>query len=90
MISLEDKLAELTARFDARASEGRRALSSAMKRDDRKAVAARAHKIAGIAGMVGRAEIGVAALELERIAECGGDMKRAAKLLDDLLAALEA
>lgn len=90
MISLEEKLAELTARFDARASEERRALNSALKRDDRKMVATCAHKIAGIAGMIGRSEIGAAAFELEGLAESGGDMELAAKCLDGLLAALEA
>lgn len=90
MTSLEDKLAELTARFDARAGDERRALNSAVKRGDRVMVASCAHKIAGIAGMVGRSEIGAAALELEGLAESGGDMKRAAKCLDGLLAALGA
>lgn len=87
-LELEAKMAELAARFDARAPEERAALRAAVAKDDRAAVAARAHKLAGIAGMFGRPEIGAAALNLEEVAESDADMTQAADRLDALLAAL--
>lgn len=86
--ALAARLAELTARFRARAAEERAELSRALGEDDRATVAERAHKLAGNAGMFGEAELGAAALELEEAAETGTDMREAGERLLALLAAL--
>lgn len=86
--ALAAKLAELSARFRQRASEDCAALAEAVAADDRPAVAERAHKLAGNAGMFGYAGIGAAALELELAAETKGDMRAPAERLLALLAAL--
>jgi HPt (histidine-containing phosphotransfer) domain-containing protein len=85
---IESKLAELAARFAARAPEMRAAIAGALAAGDTAAVIEGAHKLAGIAGMFGHADIGAAALALEEAALSGGDCAEHGatllKLLDDL------
>jgi HPt (histidine-containing phosphotransfer) domain-containing protein len=68
---IESKLAELAARFAARAPAERAAIADALAARDTPAVIDRAHKLAGIAGMFGPHEIGQAALALEEAALTG-------------------
>lgn len=84
--AVKQKLADLSARFGARANEYRRALAAAVAADDRAMLAAEAHKLAGIAAMFGHPRIGEAALALEQAAE--GDAAYADEMasLDLLLA----
>ena len=89
MNPLDAKLAELGARFDARAGDERTSLADALAAGDRAAIAQQAHRLAGIAGMFGREEVGTAALDLEAAAEAGADMADAAARLDGLLASLQ-
>ncbi len=86
--ALASKLAELAARFRQRASEDHASLASAVATNDRLAVADLAHKLAGIAGMFGFAQIGSVALELEQAAETNADMHEPAERLLALLSAL--
>ena len=81
-------MAELTARFAARAQSEHTAIEQALATGDRKAVVQRAHTLAGNAGMFGQPELGAAALELEEAAENGEDMAPAGSRLLALLAAL--
>ena len=85
MITVEGQLAQLAARFDARAPAERAALEKALLDDDHQTLASQAHKLAGIAGIFGRDEIGIAAFALEEAIEAGGDILSAAALLDALL-----
>ena len=79
------KMAEMAARFAHRAGEFRAELADATTRDDRTALAAVAHRLAGIAPMFGQAAIGEVALELEEAAETGGEYAALASQLDRLL-----
>lgn len=81
-------MAELAARFDARAEDERHALAAALSDEDFVAIADLAHRLAGIAGMFHRHEIGAAALALEEAAEAGQDLAVPAANLDALLARL--
>ena len=83
------KLAELGRKFAARAREERAALAQAMADDDRTALRDRAHKLAGIAPMVGFPRVGEAALALELAAEDGAAITAPAQALDQTLAAIE-
>ncbi len=73
MSGIEGKLAELAARFAARASAERTAIAEALASGDTPAVVDRAHKLAGIAGMFEHHEVGEAALALEEAALAGED-----------------
>lgn len=85
MTELEGKIAALATRFAARMPEERSAIATALSAGDRETLIDRAHKLAGIAGMFGRPEIGAAALELEQRLLAGGDHREeAARLLDIL------
>ena len=86
--ALAAKLAELSQRFANRAVEELAAIEQALADGDRAALARRAHTLAGNAGMFGQPEIGAAALELEELAETGGEVGPAASRLLELLAAL--
>ena len=81
-------MAELSARFEARAAEERAALAEALARNDREALRDRAHKLVGIAGMFGFPAIGDAASALETAAEIGEDVQGPARALDTLLAGI--
>lgn len=81
MSPLEAKMAELEARFLSRLPEERAELSVSLADDDREGIVERAHKLAGIAGMLGAAELGDAARELEEVARAGGAFAEAAERL---------
>jgi HPt (histidine-containing phosphotransfer) domain-containing protein len=83
--ALESKLADLAARFAARAPEERAAIADALATADNAALIQRAHKLAGIAGMFGHADIGAAALALEETALAGKDYSQRVALLLALL-----
>ena len=85
MTGLEAKLAELSSRFADRLPEERAAIANAIEIGDRRALIDRAHKLAGIAGMFGRPDIGAAALELEQSAMADADFSEEASQLLDLL-----
>lgn len=85
MSTLESKLAELAARFAARAPAERAAISDALAASDRAALVDRAHKLAGIAGMFGHSDIGVAALAVEEAALAGEDCAQQGAALLELL-----
>jgi HPt (histidine-containing phosphotransfer) domain-containing protein len=82
---LEAKLAELAARFADRLPEERAAIAGAIDIGDRAAVIDRTHKLAGIAGMFGRSDIGAAALDLEQRVLADADFSEEAARLLDLL-----
>lgn len=88
MNSLDAKLAQLAADFAARAAGERAAVVAALAADDRSTLQDRAHKLAGIAPMMGFAAIGEAALALEATAENGADCAAPAQRLCALLANL--
>ncbi|WP_158586803.1 Hpt domain-containing protein [Aurantiacibacter zhengii] len=83
------KMAQMAARFAARAGEHEAALRAAIAAEDREAMASQAHRLAGIAGMFGQPQIGEAAAHLEDLAEAGEDYLGAAELLSALLRDLE-
>jgi HPt (histidine-containing phosphotransfer) domain-containing protein len=85
---LAGKLAELAARFAARAPQEREALAAALAAGDTATLIDRAHKLAGIAGMVGHSEVGAAALDLEEAVRAGSDGSAEGARLIDLLGAL--
>lgn len=84
------KMAELAARFATQANTYRQELSQADAEGDRGLMRDRAHKLAGIAPMLGHAEIGAAALTLEEAIEDGSDYRDALDRLDRCLAAVTA
>tara|TARA_R110002072_G_scaffold116942_3_gene247627 strand:+ start:16348 stop:16623 length:276 start_codon:yes stop_codon:yes gene_type:complete len=90
MTDIERKMAELAARFAARADEERAAFTASLAAGDRTAIAARAHRLAGIAGMYGHPLITEAALALEAAAEEGHAMDAEAQHFLALLAGLQA
>lgn len=81
-------MAELAARFAASAGEYRCAIAAAVAAQDRAAIVHHAHRLAGIAPMLGHPAIGEAAVRLEDSGEAG-DYARDAAALDLLLARLE-
>jgi HPt (histidine-containing phosphotransfer) domain-containing protein len=85
---LEIRMAQLSARFAARAADERAALNQRVTAGDRAGVQDRAHKLAGIAAMFGHPDVGEAALALELAAEAGDPIGPAAARLDTLLAAI--
>jgi len=90
MSPLDDKLAELRARFVRRSADAVAAIDRATAEGDREALIERAHAIAGIAGLFGFGEIGAAALDLEECGRAGGDIEAAASRLRAMLVALAA
>ncbi|MBA4765645.1 Hpt domain-containing protein [Qipengyuania sp. 902] len=82
---LEIRMAQMAARFAARAGEHEAALQAAIAADDREAIASQAHRLAGIAGMFGQPQVGEAAARLEDIVEAGGDYLDAAERLSAML-----
>ncbi|MWV27012.1 Hpt domain-containing protein [Aurantiacibacter rhizosphaerae] len=86
---LEIRMAQMAARFAARAGEHEAALRAAVAADDREAIASQAHRLAGIAGMFGQSEIGEAAAWLEEVVKIDGDYLAASELLSALLRGLE-
>lgn len=85
MTTWESKLAELAARFVARAPEERAAIADALATGDTAALIDRAHRLAGIAGMFAHSDIGVAALALEEAALAGADCSKQGATLVALL-----
>ena len=83
-------MAELSARFARQAGEYREELLGADSAGDRTAIRDRAHKLAGIAPMLGHPDIGAAALELEEAVETKSDYRAAFARLERLLAAVVA
>lgn len=81
-------MAALSARFEARAPEERAGIAAALKSGDNRTIVDRAHKLAGIAGMLGFGAVGEAALALEETARAGGDVAPPAARLFGLLEAL--
>lgn len=88
MNALEAHLAALAARFGQRASADRAALAQALAAGDFIAVRDIAHKLAGLAGMLGHPEVSEAALALETAAEDGRDLASPAAALDAMLEAV--
>ena len=88
MTSLQQKIAELSARFAARAADERDAIADALQTGDRAAIIDRAHKLAGIAGMFGHSKVGEAALALEQAALAGEDCTATGDALLEQLSAL--
>lgn len=86
MSSDEDWLAPLRTKFAGRLAGEVEVLRTAWARRDRNTVIDRAHKLAGLAGMVGAPEVGEAALQLEETARSGADF---AEELSRLIAAIE-
>jgi len=82
---LEAKMAELEARFLSRLPEERAGFCASLASDDREGIVERAHKLAGIAGMLGAAELGDAARELEEAALAGEEFAEVAERLLTLM-----
>lgn len=89
MNEFERKIAELSARFAAKAGEQCASLAAAQARGDLTDLRDQAHKLAGIAGMLGQAEIGAAAFALESALEAGTRYEEQFAQLQTLLTALE-
>jgi HPt (histidine-containing phosphotransfer) domain-containing protein len=85
---LEQRIAELSARFSAQAGHERDALLAALAAGDRETLQSRAHKLAGTAGMFGHDDIGEAAFALETAAELGTDCTGPARRLAGMLGEL--
>ncbi len=85
---LHAKMAQLASRFAAEAGQHRAELAAACAAQDRGAIAAKAHNLAGIAPMLGYTAIGEVALALEEAAEGGGDYSVLACDLDAQLVEL--
>lgn len=81
-------MAQLAARFAASAGEYRRAVAQAVADADRPAIVLHAHRLAGIAPMLGHPAIGDAAARLEESAEAA-DYAADAAMLDLLLTRLD-
>lgn len=82
----EEWLAPLRAKFAGRLTAEVETLRTALTRRDRETIIDRAHKLAGLAGMLGAPEVGEAALQLEETARSGADY---AGQLFQLIAAIE-
>lgn len=89
MSAIESKMAELAARFASRAAQERKVICEAIVAGDRAIVAERAHKLAGLAGMMGHPEITTSALALEAAVEAGRTLEGEGQNLLDLLAAVQ-
>lgn len=82
MNPLDAKLAELRSRLAARLVDEHAAFETLLAVGDRQGLAVRAHKLAGIAGMLGAAEVGELAQQLEEEILAGTDCtKQAASLI---------
>ena len=77
----------LRQKFLARLAEEHAAFCALSEAADREGIIARAHKLAGIAGMLGAPQIGEAALLLEETARSGDDYAAPCAALIDALAA---
>lgn len=86
MIEPEQRMAEIAAKFAARLAEERAFWAVMPAHSDTGIIIDRAHKLAGLAGMVGAPEVGAAALRLEDAARAGGQFDDE---LCDLVAAIE-
>jgi HPt (histidine-containing phosphotransfer) domain-containing protein len=82
---LQEKLDDLRQRFADRAPAQAAQLRAAVEAGDVEAVAALAHKLAGIAGMVGYPQIGEASLDVEERVIDGKDAGEAVRRLLALL-----
>lgn len=83
MTDLDSKIAALASRFAERMPRERAAIADALSAGDRETLIDRAHKLAGIAGMFGRPDIGTVALELEqRLLAHDDHIEEAERLLD--------
>ena len=89
MNAVEQKMAELSERFAARASGERAAIERALEQEDQEQLRDLAHKLAGSAAMFGHPAIGEAALSLELAAEEGASVAQAAHTLCEMLARIE-
>jgi HPt (histidine-containing phosphotransfer) domain-containing protein len=87
---LDAKLAVLSARFAQRAAADRADLAEALANDDRATVRDIAHKLAGLAGMLGHPNVTDLALSLEAAVEDGRSLAAPASALDAALGAIEA
>lgn len=85
---LEDKLADLAKRFAAQAPGQAEAVRILVREGNTAALGELAHKLAGIAGMLGHPSLGQAAIELEEAIERGDDPRLATDRLLRLLDAL--
>ena len=88
MTGLDARMAELRARLAQRCGNEHVAISAALAANDRETLQDRAHKLAGIAGMLGAPEVGHAALALEESLIAGQDFQEEATLLLARLAAV--
>ena len=86
MTDFEARMAALRARLAERCREDRAAISEALANDNRETLIDRAHKLAGIAGMLGAPELGEAAFALEEDLLAGREHAASAKTLMDRLA----
>ena len=75
----------MASRFAERMPQERAAIANALSAGDRETLIDRAHKLAGIAGMFGRPDIGTAALELEQHLLASADYVEETERLLDLL-----
>ena len=85
MTPLDAKMAELRTRLADRFAEDRRVFAQLVEVDDREAIVDRAHRLAGIAGMLGAPDVGAAALALEDAARTDGTFAEEARRLLALL-----
>lgn len=85
MTTGDEWLDPLRAKFAVRLASEANAFRAV--RDDRAEVIERAHKLAGIAGMLGAPTVGEAALALEEAARAGGDYAAAFSALIDAIEA---
>lgn len=86
MIEPDQRMAGIAARFAVRLTEERAFWAVMSARSDTGIIIDRAHKLAGLAGMVGAPEVGAAALRLEEAVRAGGQFNEE---LCDLLGAIE-
>lgn len=73
MTADEEWLDALKAKFAVRLSTESSAFLALQASGDREGIIARAHKLAGLAGMMGAPEVGEMALQLEEAALAGGN-----------------
>ena len=85
---LEDKLADLAQRFAAQAPGQAEAVRVLVREGNMAALGELAHKLAGIAGVLGQPSLGQAAIKLEETIERGDDPRLATDRLLRLLDAL--
>nr|WP_237489195.1 Hpt domain-containing protein [Tsuneonella aeria] len=82
---MDSRIAALASSFAERMPGERAAIANALSAGDRDTLIDRAHKLAGIAGMFGRSDIGTAALELEQRLLASTDYVEETERLLDLL-----